>query len=443
MHTAELIQKKRDGSALSETEIQALVEGISNHSVSDAQIAAFTMAVWFSGMNVSEQSALTLAMRDSGTTLTWTDLPGPVVDKHSTGGVGDMVSLILGPLVAACGGYVPMISGRGLGHTGGTLDKLESIPGFNTQLAIDRFQRVVSKVGISIIGQTENLAPADRRIYAVRDVTATVESIPLIVSSILSKKLAEGLDALVMDIKLGNGAFMRELEHARLLALDISRVAVESGVACNAIITDMNQPISCSAGNAVEIREAIAYLTGAHRHHRMHSVVMALSSELLVLGGLAGGLEEAEDRLQNALDSGAAVERFAQMVVEQGGPSDFVERESDYLPAADIVRPVVCEQGGRVQSIDLRALGNAVVQLGGGRVRSEDTVDHSVGLSGLCQPGARVMGGEPLAFVHARTEDRWGAAAKIIRDAVRLSDEGPGAAEMPIVRERVKGATGK
>ena len=244
MHTAELIRKKRDGLRLSDAEIQSLIAGVAKLTVSDAQIAAFAMAVWFRGMDVHEQSALTLAMRDTGTILSWTGLDGPVLDKHSTGGVGDLVSLVLGPLVAAGGAYVPMISGRGLGHTGGTLDKLESIPGFTTRLDIERFQGQVKDVGIAMIGQTGDLAPADRRLYAVRDVTATVESVPLIVSSILSKKLAEGLDGLVMDIKVGSGAFMQELEHARLLALDISRVAVESGVACNAIITDMNHPLA-------------------------------------------------------------------------------------------------------------------------------------------------------------------------------------------------------
>lgn len=443
LHTAELIQKKRDGLALTDEEIQALVAGISDRSVTDAQIAAFTMAVWFSGMDVGEQSALTLAMRDSGTSLTWPGINGPVLDKHSTGGVGDMVSLILGPLVAACGGFVPMISGRGLGHTGGTLDKLESIPGFNTRLDKQRFQALVREVGIAIIGQTDDLAPADRRIYAVRDVTATVASIPLIVSSILSKKLAEGLDALVMDIKLGCGAFMQEMEHARLLATDISRVAEQSGVACNAIITDMDQPISCSAGNAIEIKEAIDYLTGDHRHQRMHSVVMALAAELLTLGGLSATINEARKTLQAALDNGAAAECFFRMVAAQGGPVDLMGRVDHYLPESAIVRPVSSNRDGVVQSIDLKALGTTVVRLGGGRVRAEDTVDHSVGISVLCQPGDRVSKGCPLAFVHARNEDLWEVAAQAIGKAVLVSDEVNGATGLPIVRERIQGARGR
>ena len=252
--TQELIAKKRDGAALASEEIAALVQGVISETVSDAQIAAFAMAVWFNGMDLDEQRALTLAMRDSGEVLSWEKLGGPVLDKHSTGGVGDLVSLVLGPVVAACGGFVPMISGRGLGHTGGTLDKLESIPGFSTTIGIEQFQQLVQNHGIAIIGQSAKLAPADRRFYAVRDVTATVNSVPLIVSSILSKKLAEGLDALVMDIKLGSGAFMREVGEARKLAQEICRVAMDSGLPCNALITDMHAPLAWSAGYSLEIR---------------------------------------------------------------------------------------------------------------------------------------------------------------------------------------------
>jgi thymidine phosphorylase len=311
MHAAkELILKKRDGAALNRAEIAAFVAGICDHTVSDAQLAAFAMATWFRGMEPAEQVALTLAMRDSGTVLQWPDLDGPVLDKHSTGGVGDMVSLLLAPIVAACGGFVPMISGRGLGHTGGTLDKLESIPGFDARPGIEKFQQLVRERHIAIIGQTPDLAPADRRIYAVRDVTATVASTPLIISSILSKKLAEGLDALVMDIKCGSGAFTPDHADALSLAGEICAVASEAGLPCNALVTDMDQPLAGSAGNALEIMETIRFLRGDERHARLYSVVVALSSELLQLGGLADDPVKAAAKVGAALDSGEAAESF-------------------------------------------------------------------------------------------------------------------------------------
>lgn len=439
LHTAELIAKKRDGNPLTLAEINALVAGISNHSVTDAQIAAFAMAVWFRGMDVGEQRALTLAMRDSGTVLSWPGLDGPVLDKHSTGGVGDLVSLVLGPMVAASGGFVPMISGRGLGHTGGTLDKLESIPGFATALSKDRFQQLVRKVGIAIIGQTDDLAPADRRLYAVRDVTATVASVPLIVSSILSKKLAEGLHALVLDIKVGTGAFMRQMPQARLLALDICRVAVESGLACNAVITDMNQPLAWCAGNALEVHEAIAYLHGERRHQRLHAVVMELAAGLLVLGGLENNIAAATAKLSHVLSSGAAAECFARMVSAQGGPAGLLDRPGHYLPAALIVRPVVAGVCGYVQAVDLRAVGLAVIQLGGGRLRAEDPVDHSVGIANLCQPGLQLDQATPLATIHARTEEQWQRAASTMRSAVHITELVSGGAPSAVIWERFQG----
>ena len=439
LHTAELIQKKRDGSTLSDTEIEELVSGIADLTVSDAQIAAFAMAVWFRGMDVGEQRALTLSMRDSGTTLSWHGLDRPVLDKHSTGGVGDLVSLVLGPLVAAAGACVPMISGRGLGHTGGTLDKLESIPGFNTRLDIDRFQRQVRDVGIAMIGQTEDLAPADRRLYAVRDVTATVASVPLIVSSILSKKLAEGLDGLVLDIKVGSGAFMHELEHARLLALDICRVAVESGVACNAIITDMNHPLAWSAGNGVEMKEAIAFLRGEERNERLHTVVMELAAELLVLGGLENDSRKASQKVQSLLDNGAAAESFARMVAAQGGPANLLEHSQTYLADAAYIRPVTANVTGYVQELDMRAIGTAVVRLGGGRLHPEDPIDHTVGLSELCQPGLRLSADTPLATIHARNEAQWQRAATDLRKAVQTTESITGDSMAPVIWERMEG----
>ena len=439
LHTAELIQKKRDGHALTDEEIRTLIEGVSNQSVSDAQIAAFAMAVWFRGMDLAEQRSLTLAMRDSGTRLSWAGLDGPVLDKHSTGGVGDLVSLILAPLVAACGGYVPMISGRGLGHTGGTLDKLESIPGFDTRLGKDRFQQLVRKLGLSIIGQTDDLAPADHRMYAVRDVTATVSSVPLIVSSILSKKLAEGLDALVMDIKVGGGAFMQQLEHAQLLALDICRVAVDSGVACNAIITDMSEPLAWSAGNALEVREAISFLCGERRHNRLYEVVIEIAAELLVLGGVQSDPDSARKKLQQALDSGAAAEKFARMVCAQGGAANLLDRPDDHFPPATIVRPLAAAKAGFVRAIDIQAIGWAVVRLGGGRLRADDKIDHSVGFSGLAHPGMPVEKHTPVATIHARTEAQWERAATAARRAIDITPLLTENITNPVVRERIEG----
>lgn len=423
MLSAELIRKKRDGRALSEAEIRRLVAGITDQSVSDAQIAAFAMAVWFQGLSAAEQVALTLAMRDSGAVLRWAGLPGPVLDKHSTGGVGDLVSLVLGPMIAASGGFVPMISGRGLGHTGGTLDKLESIPGFTTALDCDRFQRIVRDVGVAIIGQTDSLAPADRRIYAVRDVTATVDSIPLIVSSILSKKLAEGLAALVMDIKVGSGAFMQTDADAMKLGREICQVAVGSGVQCNALITDMNRPVSWSAGNALEVREAIDFLTGQSRHPRLQHVVCEIAAELLVLGGLQATRTSARERLNTALADGTAAECFARMIVAQGGPAGLLDRPDAHLPQAPIVRPVLAATSGRVGRFDMQAIGMAVVALGGGRRRAGDVIDPAVGLSKLLDGNELSAGDTIIAVVHAADETSWQVAANALQASIKIQPD--------------------
>jgi len=438
MHPAEeLILKKRNGEALSAEEIISFVEGISSHRVSDAQIAAFTMAVWFRGMGLDEQMNLTLAMRDSGEVLSWPDLNGPVLDKHSTGGVGDLVSLLLGPIVASCGAYVPMISGRGLGHTGGTLDKLESIPGFDTQPEIARFQQLVRDHRIAIIGQTDDLAPADRRIYSVRDVTATVASPALIISSILSKKLAEGLDALVMDIKFGSGAFTPEPEEALNLARGISSVACTAGLPCNALVTNMDQPLAWSAGNALEVHEAIRFLRGDARHERLLSVVLSLSSELLQLGGLASDSQEALKIVQGSLDSGRAAEQFATMVDAQGGPSDVLKRPETILPSAPVIKPVFANASGFIKRIDTKAVGSAVVSLGGGRRRSEDTIDPSVGIAEIASVGQQVDSAVPLAVVHAASESGWEQAATLLKASFKI---GPGQeAGMPVIYARVEG----
>jgi thymidine phosphorylase len=436
MHLAqELILKKREGLPLSREEIAAFVAGISDHTVTDAQIAAFAMATWFRGMNPTEQMALTLAIRDSGTVLQWSDLDGPVVDKHSTGGVGDLVSLILAPLLAACGAYVPMISGRGLGHTGGTLDKLESIPGFQTAPDIARLQQWVAEHGLAIVGQSAELVPADRRLYAVRDETATVASVPLIVSSILSKKLAEGLDALVMDIKFGSGAFMGGPNEAGQLAQEICEVARATGLPCHALITDMDQPLAWSAGNALEVREAIAFLRGDARNARLQAVVLELGAELLHLGGLAASLEEGRAAALKSLESGLAAERFADMVRNQGGPAGLLENPDSSLPEAAVVRPVFAPRSGFITRIDTRAVGMAVVRLGGGRLRTTDVIDPAVGLSALSALGQEVDDQKPLAVIHAASESAWAGAAAAVQAAVTIGPERP--ADKSVVVGRV------
>ncbi len=427
----ETIRHKRDGDRLGDEEIDAFVRGLTDGSVVDAQAAAFAMAVYFRGLDVAERVALTRAMKASGTTMRWA-LPGPVLDKHSTGGVGDAVSLVVAPLVAACGGFVPMISGRGLGHTGGTLDKMASIPGYDVTPTVARFRSVVEEVGCAIVGQTGELAPADGRLYAIRDVTATVESIGLITASILSKKLAAGLDALVMDVKVGGGAFMTDPGRARELAESIVHVAAGAGVPTVALLTDMDEPLASSAGNALEVAYAIDHLTGVRRENRFHEVVVALGAELLVLGGLADDAADALARLQHAFDTGAAAERFAAMVAALGGPATMLEGPWDHLGRAPFVCDVAAPRSGRVIRIDTRAVGLAVVSLGGGRTRPTDAVDHAVGLTSLAPVGAAVGPGLPLAVVHARTEATAQRAAAAITAAYSVGDDAP-AAHSPVI----------
>jgi thymidine phosphorylase len=403
MLTQEIIRKKRDRHALSHTEIEAFIHGVTDESVSDAQIAAFTMATLLNGMSREEAVALTIAMRDSGEVLDWRalSLNGPVVDKHSTGGVGDVVSLMLAPMLAACGAYVPMISGRGLGHTGGTLDKLDSIPGYQTTISNARFQEIVKTVGCSIIGQTGTLAPADKRIYATRDVTATVESIPLITASILSKKLAAGLDALVMDVKVGSGAFMPTLEKSRELAQSIVDVGNGAGMKTTALLTDMNQPLASCAGNAIEVRAAIDYLTGAARPLRLHEVTMALASELLASTVLFRDKMAGEQALERSLASGVAAEIFQRMVAAHGGPSDVIAHPTRYFESSPVRVDVLAAQDGIVSAIDTRALGMTVVALGGGRRVASDVIDPRVGITQIVEIGTPVSVGDVLAQVWA------------------------------------------
>lgn len=433
----EIIRRKRDGGELEAEQIHHFIEGLTSGRVSEGQAASFAMAIFFRGLSVPERVALTRAMMQSGEVLKW-DLPGPVLDKHSTGGVGDTVSLALGPAVAACGGYVPMISGRGLGHTGGTLDKFDSIPGYVTQPDIDTFRRVTREVGCAIIGQTADLAPADKRLYAIRDVTATVESIDLITASILSKKLAAGLQGLVMDVKFGSGAFMDNAEDARALAQSLVLVANGAGLPTSAILTDMNQPLASAAGNAVEVAYAIDYLTGRRRERRFHEVTVELSAEMLVLGKLAADIVEARRKVEEAIASGKAAEVFQRMVVALGGPSDLLEKPAGHLQPAPVIRAVHAEHPGVVRRIATRDVGVAVVALGGGRTRPQDPIDHAVGLTDLAAVGETVDAANPLAIVHARSEEAAEAAARAVRAAYTLGDGS--VEETPLILERI-GAT--
>ncbi|QNQ97109.1 thymidine phosphorylase [Pseudomonas oryzihabitans] len=430
----EVIRQKRDGLEVSAADLQRLVRGIADDSLSEGQIAAFAMATLLRGMTAAERTALTLAMRDSGQVLHW-DLPGPVVDKHSTGGVGDLTSLVLAPLLAACGCHVPMISGRGLGHTGGTLDKLESIPGYRIRPGLARFRQVVAEVGCAIVGPDADLAPADRRLYAIRDVTATVESVDLITASILAKKLAAGLDVLVMDVKTGGGAFMAEQEAALRLADSIVEVAEAAGVRTRALVTDMGQPLARSAGNALEVEEAIALLAGEVRSARLWQVIQALAEETLQLAGLADDAIAAERLVLEAWQSGAALARFAAMNLALGGPSDLTKRPWQHLPRAPIVRAVHPVRPGWVQQVDTRALGLLVVELGGGRQRPEDKVDPAVGLADLALPGEWVDENRPLGLIHAGDAHRAARAARQLQAAYVLGEERPADA-VPVVLDR-------
>ncbi|QIR93551.1 thymidine phosphorylase [Vibrio alginolyticus] len=421
----EIIRKKRDGEVLTADEINFFIQGVANNTVSEGQIAAFAMTIFFNEMTMDERIALTCAMRDSGMVIDWSHMNfgGPIVDKHSTGGVGDVTSLMLGPMVAACGGFVPMISGRGLGHTGGTLDKLESIPGYNITPSNDVFGQVTKDAGVAIIGQTGDLAPADKRVYATRDITATVDNISLITASILSKKLAAGLESLVMDVKVGSGAFMPTYEASEELAKSIVAVANGAGTKTTAILTDMNQVLASSAGNAVEVREAVRFLTGEYRNPRLLEVTMASCAEMLVLGKLAENTEDARAKLMEVLDNGKAAECFGKMVAGLGGPADFVENYDNYLEKAEIIKPVYATETGIVSAMDTRSIGMAVVAMGGGRRVATDEIDYAVGFDNFIRLGEVADSDKPLAVIHARTEEQWEEAAKALRSAITVGGE--------------------
>ena len=433
----EVIRRKRNGEALNTVDIASFIRGLTDGSISEGQVAAFAMAVWFSGMSLEETVALTLAMRDSGDVLSWEDIGSPIADKHSTGGVGDNVSLMLAPIVAACGLAVPMISGRGLGHTGGTLDKLESIPGYDIKPSEALFRRTVQDAGCAIIGQTADLAPADRRLYAIRDVTATVDSVSLITASILSKKLAAGLQSLVLDVKIGNGAFMVGLEEAETLARSLVGVANGAGVKTTALITDMNEPLADAAGNAVEIENCIAFLRGEKAGTRLEAVVMSFAAEMLMTSGVAASPTEGADLARRALQSGAALERFGRMVHMLGGPADFIERPQAYLVKAPVILPVEAPRDGYLQSCNARDVGMEVIALGGGRTRPDEAIDHRVGFSGLKPLGTEIEKGEPFAFVHAANEDQALKARARLQDIYTIGDDT--LPERPVIVSKISG----
>ncbi|WP_437309743.1 thymidine phosphorylase [Sorangium sp. So ce388] len=430
----ELVARKRDGGRLSDDEIARLIRAHGDGELADYQMSALLMAVFFRGMDDAETVALTRAMLHSGDVLDLSSVPGRKVDKHSTGGVGDKVSICLAPLVAACGVPVPMVSGRGLGHTGGTLDKLEAIPGFDVALDTAAFARIVREVGTCMIGQTARIAPADKRIYALRDVTATVESIPLIVASILSKKLAEGIDALVLDVKVGRGAFMKTLDDARALGTALVRVGTAAGKRVSALLTDMSAPLGRTVGNAIETREAIEVLHGRGPGDLV-ACTLALAEEMLIAGGAAASAAEARVKLEAAIASGAAAEVLARMIAAQKGDPAVVQ-DPGRLPSAPVVVEVAAQDEGYVVAVDPLEIGLSAVALGAGRTRADQRVDPAVGIELAAVRGDRVGRGAPLARVLARGADDARAAAARVRAAFQL---GPAPAEAPaLVLERIE-----
>jgi len=433
----EVIRAKRDGRELTDEQIRCFVDGLADESLPAEQVSALAMAIFLNSMSSDEAASLTIGMAESGTVLDWSGmgLGGPVVDKHSTGGVGDKVSFLLAPIAAACGCFVPMISGRGLGHTGGTTDKAESIPGYNTAPDFDTFREVVSSVGCAIIGQTADLAPADRRLYAIRDVTATVESIPLITASILSKKIAAGLDALVMDVKVGSGAFMPTYERSVELARSIIATAAKADLKTSAVLTDMNEVLGTTAGNALEIAECMAFLRDDYRDSRLDDVVMTLSAEMLLIAGIDEDADHARERCVKAVTSGHAAERFDAMCAALGGPPGFVAGYDTHLAKAPVVRPVHAR--GYLARVDVRAIGNAIIELGGGRRQVGQSLDLSVGYSDVARVGTLLDDDVPLALVHAASEADAMLAGQLLVDACTVQDRPPDST--PVVYEKIAG----
>ena len=435
MLAQEIIRVKRDGGELDEAQIAAFVAGLVDGGWSEGQAAALAMAIFLNGLSTTETVALTRTMTHSGSVMDWAaqNLGGPIVDKHSTGGVGDKVSLMLAPMLAACGAFVPMISGRGLGHTGGTLDKMDSVPGYQTAPTTDTLRQALRSAACAIVGQTADLAPADRRLYAIRDVTATVESIPLITASILSKKLAAGLQALVLDVKVGNGAFAATPDMAQALAQSLVSVANGAGLPTRALITDMNQVLGHSCGNALEVMEALEFLSGTRREPRLQAVTSALCAELLVLGGLAPDAQRARSHIDRVLADGSALEQFARMVAALGGPADFVQRPHDYLVAAPVQREILAATGGWVAQHATRDIGLLVIELGGGRRMAGDAIDHRVGLRDVVAVGQRIEAGDRLAVVHAADANAAEMAVTRVSEYIRVADGSPAAQPDPLI----------
>ncbi|HPH14572.1 MAG TPA: thymidine phosphorylase [Burkholderiaceae bacterium] len=436
MLAQEIIRHKRDGLVLERAQIDAFVQGLVDTSWSEGQAAAMAMAMFLKGMNPAETIGLTQAMTRSGMVMDWASahLPGPILDKHSTGGVGDKVSLMLAPIVAACGGFVPMISGRGLGHTGGTLDKFDSIPGYCSTPDTALLRRALQTAGCAIIGQTAELAPADRRLYAIRDVTGTVESVALITASILSKKLAAGLQGLVMDVKTGNGAFAASSSMAVELATSLVKVANGAGLPTRAWITDMNQVLGNSCGNAVEMVEAIAFLKGERQEPRLLDITRTLSAELLLIGKLASDHTQALLQVDAALSSGRALEHFARMVTVLGGPADLITRPAHYLPAAPVQVPVLATRAGWVSGMATRDIGLLIIELGGGRHRASDAVDARVGFTQFVQTGQRLEVGDVIATVHAADAAAARMAQQALLPHIHIADQPPVLAPALITR---------
>lgn len=423
----DIIRKKRDGGELSPEEIAYFVAGLADGSVPAEQVSSLAMAIFLNSMSASETGTLTMAMARSGTVLQWgpEKLNGPVVDKHSTGGVGDKVSLMLAPIAAACGCFVPMISGRGLGHTGGTADKVESIPGYQAMPDFDRFRKVVKSVGCAIIGQTADLAPADRRFYAIRDVTGTVESIPLITASILAKKIAAGLDGLVMDVKVGSGAFMPSYEKSLELARSIISTARKAGLKAHAVLTDMSEVLGLTAGNALEVAESVEYLTNVKREQRLDEIVRTLCAEMLILSGVEIDRDTAAKKVEMAIASGRAADIFGRMVSALGGPADFLTNYKKHLPVAKVQMPVTPESDGYLSEVNAFAVGNAIIELGGGRRVLGGKLDLAVGISSIVAIGTFVDRNVPLAVVHAASTAKANEAVGLLRRACTIADRKP------------------
>ena len=424
MRPQDVIRKKRDGEELSQAEIDFFISGITHDEIADYQVSALLMAIYLNGMNEAEQQALTEAMLRSGITLDFSNIAKPKADKHSTGGVGDKTSLIIAPLVAACGVCVPMISGRGLGHTGGTLDKLESIPGYRVNLSTQEFQNVLERVGFAMAGQTAEIAPADKKMYALRDATSTVEAIPLIVASIISKKGAAGLDAMVIDVKVGSGAFMRDEEHARALAKALVKTGNSCGIRTRALLTDMNQPLGRAVGNSLEVKECIELLRGdaAAGARPVLELSLALSAHMLVLAEVDDSLAAADARLQRALDSGDALECFRQNVTAQGGDARVCDDPASFLPLVAQSFKVESPRSGFITEIETTEIGHAIAALGGGRVRIEDKIDPAVGFLAEKSIGDEIKQGELLGTVYASDAGKARDAVARIQAAYRVSE---------------------